>query len=699
MRANVASAAARRSDARASDDTTAKRWKAGADSAPPVSDAGTVPTGRSSLPGKLWMALLCAALLFSPWLGGMLTGVGPAAARALVAAAGIAWVVDRWRRWTLPRPAAWLWLFIGWSALTVLRGTYLHDSLTALSDLVSWVTVLTLAADAARDRRRRAAVLFSLFAGFFAVAAMGMQDGLTNIAGWRIFGPFNNPNLFAAYLIAILPVPLVAILAWHPRMSAPIYPPARWWDFLRAFGIVATGVGLVALFMTGSKGALAALGGGMLAALVLGLWRRVRVGAAVLLALVVIAALAGGHTLLNRVESATTTEAHSSQFRVLTWKGAARMAAANPAMGTGIGTFGSGFNRYAIAGWTGAAHNAYLQTAAETGLPGLVLFLIPLGVAAFWLGRVMRGSGVWTALLAAGSLACLLAAAAHNVVDYGWTLWAPTAVMWALAGLGVGRDTRAMRPMPAWAAIGSLVPLGATLAGGILMANAAAMADPATDPDSVMTPPERVAALETARSLDPLDAELARRLGFARAAVGDTTGAFSALRAATRLNPGQPTSWRYLGEGYENAGRLDEARAAFEAGLKHAPRSQSLLLDAARLAERMGRGADALALYRRIVAVAEGPVGQFPATPEIVDSEPLFAYAAVAEDEERRGKVEEARRHLESLVALANRYEQNREKYPLIWQATHQDSPQALESVQRLRADAQRRLTALKEAR
>jgi O-antigen ligase len=650
---------------------------------------------KSSLPGALWLALLCAALLFSPWLGGMIGGVGPAAARALAAAAGIAWVVDRWGSWTVPRPAAWLWLFIAWAALTAIRGTYLHDSLTALSDLVTWATVLTLAADAARDERRRAAVLACLLAGFCAVAALGVQDGLTNVPGWRIFGPFNNPNLFAAYLITLLPVLLVTGLAWFPRMQRPAVVPTRWWGLGQALVLVGIAAGTTALFMTGSKGALAALVAAMLAVLAMGLWRRMRVGALAMAAVLVVSALVGGKTLLGRVESATTTEAHSSQFRVLTWKGAARMAAAHPLTGTGVGTFGSAFSKYAVAGWTAAAHDAYLQTAAETGAPGLILFLIPLGAAALWLFRAMRGASGWTALLAAGALAGLLAAGAHNVVDYGWTIWAPTAVMWAMVGLGIGREERANRPLPRWAAVAMLFPLGLTLLGGILMANAAAVADPAIAPESRMSPPERVAALETARALSPLDADLAWQLGAARARVGDGDGALAALRDATRLNPGQPTAWRYLGEGYEAAGRLDEARAAFDNGLKNAPNSESLLLDAAGLADRVERRDDALAYYRRIIAVAEGPVGQYSATPEIVETEPLQAYAAVAEDEARHGNVGAARTHLRSLIALANQYEENRARYPLIWSATGKDSPESLARVQTLRADAERRLKSL----
>src|SRR5690606_7803862 len=125
------------------------------------------------------------------------------------------------------------------------------------------------------------------------------------------------------------------------------------------------------LMRTSSKGAVAALAVAVILAFLLArFWRLAgRAHALTALAVIGIALLVHGGNLLGRVGAATGGEAHSGQFRVLTWEATAKMAAANPLLGTGIGTFGSTFNKYAIAGWTEAAHNAYLQTAAETGFP------------------------------------------------------------------------------------------------------------------------------------------------------------------------------------------------------------------------------------------------------------------------------------------------------------------------------------------
>lgn len=658
---------------------------------------------RSRLAGGLWFALLCAAALFAPWLGGQIAGVGPAVARALVCAAGLAWVVDRWGQWTLPRPAAWLWLFTGWSAVTALQGNNAHDSLMALSNLVSWAVLATLAADAAREPKRRDFLVASILLGLTAVGAQGVWDSQTNVEGWRVFGPFATPNLYASYLITLLPLGILGTAVFAPSLVSPGVDPVnpgrnplvrtkRSPLLLPMAGGFVFGLG--ALLSTASKGAVAAFAVAVLIAFLLARFWRVASGSGLFIVgmmSIPMVSIFGG-LLFGRVGAATAGEAHSGQFRVLTWEATAKMAAANPILGTGIGTFGSTFNKYAIAGWTEAAHNAYLQTAAETGVLGLLLFLAALGSAALWLFRAAASEDRTVALLGAAGLAGLLAAAAHNLVDYGWTVWAPSAALWLLIGLGVGGLERANRAIPRPAALAMMLPLVLGLLGGILVANAASMAEPAADPNARMTLEERVAALRSARGLDPLDADLARRLGLALAQAGAHETAIRQLEDATRLAPGEPTAWRFLGEAYRNSGQPDRARETFACGLQNAPNSYKLLLDAAELAETQGRREDALAHFERIVQAQEGPAGRYPATPEIVPVEPIIAYAALAREAERRGDPDRARTHREALVALAKRYEANREAHPLIWQATGQDNPESLAVVRALRAEAERAL-------
>ncbi len=174
------------------------------------------------------------------------------------------------------------------------------------------------------------------------------------------------------------------------------------------------------MFATGSKGAILALLIGLVVCVsVLGIRKVFTTEALAVLVLAAVAWTISGSTLTGRISSAQTGQAHSSEFRKLTWQATGKMIAAHPVLGTGAGTFGTSFGPYATAGWTAAAHNAFLQTAAETGIPGLILFVIALGSAFIGMFRAVR-SGV-SDVLPMAAVGGLTASAAHNMVDFGWT--------------------------------------------------------------------------------------------------------------------------------------------------------------------------------------------------------------------------------------------------------------------------------------
>jgi len=91
-----------------------------------------------------------------------------------------------------------------------------------------------------------------------------------------------------------------------------------------------------------------------------------------------------------------------------------------PIYGHGPGTFSVLFPHYAEAGVTKNGHQIFLQTAAESGLVGLALFLGLLG-AVFRAGlRRWRGTAGGERLFVAGTLAALTVLLAQGFVDYGW---------------------------------------------------------------------------------------------------------------------------------------------------------------------------------------------------------------------------------------------------------------------------------------
>ena len=139
----------------------------------------------------------------------------------------------------------------------------------------------------------------------------------------------------------------------------------------------------------------------------------------------------------------------SSATRLVIWRGALEMIKAHPIVGVGLGRFGELITGYAELDRARDAHNAYLITAAEMGLPALTLFLATL-VYLFWMSnqvyrrhpeRFVRA----TALGFLGGLSGLLMANmfgsrvnATEVAGYVWVL----AALMARADLDIKRQRR-----------------------------------------------------------------------------------------------------------------------------------------------------------------------------------------------------------------------------------------------------------------
>ncbi|MBP5273550.1 MAG: O-antigen ligase family protein [Abditibacteriota bacterium] len=204
------------------------------------------------------------------------------------------------------------------------------------------------------------AALCSLKAVALALALDG--DKLFSGGVPRIFGGFANPNFFAGYLALAVPVGLGLAFAFKHRLIK---------------GLLFAGVffTLAALFLTGSKFGVAGLLAGLLAFFVMNLWGRSGAGAKnyIAAALIAVAAfLVFGWTFTGRVAGAGGAEAHSAEFRLLTWKSSVSMCMDHP-FGVAPGRFEEEYPLYTVAGLTSHAHNSYLQFAAEYGIPCALL--------------------------------------------------------------------------------------------------------------------------------------------------------------------------------------------------------------------------------------------------------------------------------------------------------------------------------------
>ncbi|MEW6203075.1 MAG: O-antigen ligase family protein [bacterium] len=239
--------------------------------------------------------------------------------------------------------------------------------------------------NAARTLLRGIVLMGCLFSihGIFQFAGLdflGRQSRYYNSADvyLRTYSTFGNPDLLAEYLsVALMPA---AGLLFSEKNR-------RW----QAFHLVATAAIAICILLTKSRGAAvsAAVGFMILSILIShqksSIFRRLLIAAGIcILTATIILSL----TLTKGVKS------ESVIYRIITWRIAAQMILEHPIAGIGTGNFHYLYLNYQREFFKNPdnlryahlvnnekprhLHNEYLQTAVETGVPGLAAFLLVL---------------------------------------------------------------------------------------------------------------------------------------------------------------------------------------------------------------------------------------------------------------------------------------------------------------------------------
>ena len=307
-------------------------------------------------------------------------------------------------------------------------------------------------------RRRHVAVVVGLLLficlGFSVTGVLSLRE-LPKIPALTAANPFRNlavpglaqlsthPNQLAALISFFLPL-LVSLLAGRgPRPSRHLWRVAL---ALVALLVVAI------LVLTQSRGGWIATAAGLFA--LAALWAavlppsRARRGLRLVVAVGVLAALAvvvwiGPTTLwelwLNPPADTAVGTLRTLGVRRAIWPWAATAIADFPFTGVGLGAFRQVvFRLYPLLPWPdydlGHAHNIFLQTALDTGLPGLVAYLAVLFVAAAVGWRVARRDPGFRAV-SLGLLAGLVALHVFGLADALVLGAKPAIVFWFALGL------------------------------------------------------------------------------------------------------------------------------------------------------------------------------------------------------------------------------------------------------------------------
>ncbi|MFH1259391.1 MAG: O-antigen ligase family protein [Elusimicrobiota bacterium] len=228
----------------------------------------------------------------------------------------------------------------------------------------------------------------------------------------NIDGNFANPNIFAGFLILVIPVIFLvpSPLVGEGRVRGNKSRDAKFCVSTNFVGAIF----LIALFLTGSLGGIFSL---LLAWLVF-YWSKFN--QKVRIALLLIIGLALIWVLWTKFQQPGVYN------RLIWWQGALRMIGEHPWFGVGLGGFGRLYLKYKTAGLNSTyAHNFYLQLASEIGIIGLLIFLWL--IYRFW--RFSPFSGIKIGIAAA---------LIHNFVEYNLFLSSNGFTFWLFLGMGIG---------------------------------------------------------------------------------------------------------------------------------------------------------------------------------------------------------------------------------------------------------------------
>lgn len=339
-------------------------------------------------------------------------------------------------------------LSLGCFLLTLLLALFPAENMTeALKELAKWVEFLLVLLFITNEQ---GAVKLDLL--LTALLLAGTLQGLLGIFQFlsgsgpisfaflgryiRSYGTFGQPNPFGGYMGLLLPLAYTTVfIRWRQalpgRMGSTLRQPVLWW-----LALMASGVMLTALLMSGSRGALLGLVAGILAViLVTGnrVWP--------LLTLLVVGIIALGPTLITFLPGAyltrisdifqfaalsnlATVEITDSNFAVIEraahWLAAWRMFSLHPWLGVGLGQYATVYPLVAIPRWAdplGHAHNYLLNILAEGGLVACAGYLVFMFTALVSSIRVAYNKLTWRRNLGLAAVGMWTALFVHNLFD------------------------------------------------------------------------------------------------------------------------------------------------------------------------------------------------------------------------------------------------------------------------------------------
>ncbi len=476
----------------------------------------------------------------------------------------------------------------------------------AMYTSLQWFTyIIAMGAAAALTGRQKGAwiILGSVIAGCTLLSILGIWEYALNRPidpNWRIFSLWSNPNALAGMLLLGFFLVLGFSLISQRTITLML-------------GLCGFFIG-VAIMFTQSKGAILAMGAGIVAFLILGyIWNpdtksRVR---SLVPTVLVVCSFFGFMALLravpvkvdnnvvapvalSRVSAAGAQADQSAGFRKLLWQSSVTLIKQSP-LGYGGGSFVYISTKPGLTTSTGVPHQSFLQIGVEFGVLSLLAF-VALGL--LWFRDMFRGASKLPKgqnALRAGVVAAIFASVAHCMIDSDLSYYGNGLVFFILLGVGlqlcadgvtpeaipksprmIGISVSILCPlMLLWfgmqeakqARIRTLMDMNEvqTAVAEVKDLQSSAPADGETwYLSALLSPPEqRIEFLKTAVKLTP-SPRYFRLLARLQQEVGNTSGALDSLSEALRLDPNNMLALKQLLEVYAILGSTESAKQTAE---------------------------------------------------------------------------------------------------------------------------------------
>ncbi|HCT64398.1 MAG TPA: hypothetical protein DIC60_03860 [Lachnospiraceae bacterium] len=326
---------------------------------------------------------------------------------------------------------AGVYLFATFASVTV-RGSLFGGLLTICFVLFSIVTI-----NAIESKRQVKVLLLLMVCGGVLVALYGFyqymfQDKFGGVwvdtdmfeGMFRVYSTFANPNVLGEYLLLIIPLSVACFFITKHLI-------------MKLFYIGATGIMMLCLILTYSRGCYIGILVAAAVFLVLLDKRFIFLGILGLLMLPFVLP----ETILNRFMSIGNMEDSSTSYRVYIWMGTIAML--KDYWFSGVGPGETAFNIvYPVYGYNGIsaphAHNTYLQIMCDSGIIGILAFVMIIyqyfkALFCAYLKETDKTARVLT-ISAMSAVAGFLV---QSLFDYTFYNYRVMLLFWAVVGMGI----------------------------------------------------------------------------------------------------------------------------------------------------------------------------------------------------------------------------------------------------------------------